>query len=209
MPLTFSTKKYIEENLALNEFACVYTHIPQSDEVSEVRGKMYTIVNMKGPEGLDAVTAVNAFLDQLENQYFSSDITGIPAVLERSIKAALFGLNTYLESVDILDGILFDFAAVVIKDDVLYIAKVEDAKIYLVRDNKALDISNGLFDPSNQKLVENGSGILEVGDTVILANRAAENLIADWSLLSRYSETELTRLIDPVKDGIEKVAFLV
>lgn len=209
MQFELTTKKYIEQSGEANKFACVYTHLPQSDAIKEVRGTLYTMVNLKLAPGDDAVSAVNVFLDNLETVYFSQELTTIPSVFEKAIKSALFAMDGYFRSVSAGDDIIFDFAACVIKDDILYIAKVEEGYIYLIRDNKALDLGGSLEDVSNPKVVENASGVLQLGDKVILANAAAQELIADWNLLSRYTEAEINRLINPSLDGEDKVAFLV
>ncbi len=209
MAIKITTKKYIEQSNEINHFTCVYTHIPQSEEVHEVRGQMYSVINISGPQGLNAIDAVNLFLDKLENVYFSEEPAPVPTILERAIRSALFEVNAYFESVNIVDDIIFDFGAVVVKDDIVYIAKVEQASIYLIRDNKVLNLGTSLHDVSNLKLIEQGSGILEIGDRIILANASSEELIADWSLLSRYSESEINRLITNAQYDTQTMAFLI
>jgi hypothetical protein len=209
MKYNLSIKKYITENTTINNFSCVYSHVPQSEELKEARGEMFSMVNVDGPQNLDAIACVNVFLDKLESEYFTSTLSGIPAMLEKSVTAALFTLNAYLESVNTLDDIIFDFCCCVVKEDIVYFSKVEDGFIYLIRDNNVLDISGSLRDVSNPKIIEQGSGILVSGDKIVLANTVAQNVIIDWSLLSRYSEDELRSLISTNQDANEQLSFIV
>ena len=210
MNFKITSKKYVEQSNHINELTSVFTHTSKDQEIKVTRGLVFTVVNLNGPSNLDAASATNVFLDRFESEYFSTILASIPTILEKSTRNALFALNGYFEEKQFLgDDIIFDFACVAIKEDILYVGKVESGNIFLIRNNKSLDIGKSLSDISNPKLVDYGSGELLAGDKIIIANAVADEVITDWPLLSRYSELEINRLIQPGMHGDEKMAFLI
>lgn len=202
-------KKYVDKSKVPYSFSSVFAQVPNDPEILQQRGRLYSFIEIRGPESLDSKEAANYFLDCLENLYFSTLPVNIPTILERSIKNSLFKLNEYFSNKGIDEEIVFNFSSVVIKDDLIYISKVQDSNILLVRENKLINLGDAIIDPTNSKLIENGSGIVKSGDSILLTSKNLSNLITDWPLIVRYTEDEIKNSIVPGHIGEESSMIII
>ncbi len=166
--LDVDIKSYIAENIDKNVFSHVYMHLPQDESLIETRGKLFSAVDIKGPEGFDGQAFIDPFLDDLEDEYFTETVSGILNILDKSINNAYTNMSKKIIDENIESNVDFNIICLVVWGDIVYMARIGTSYIYLLRENKILNLSDHLLSVS-QNVVSTASGYAKDGDIFVLA----------------------------------------
>ncbi|MFA5854753.1 MAG: hypothetical protein WC846_00460 [Candidatus Gracilibacteria bacterium] len=185
------------------------------DGLGKERIALFLIISVDSTVAPSAEIAKESF--QLLQDHFLDDLTGDPydrfenALKEINHAVALREKDLdvkFLPNVHVIIGVL--------QKDMLFLSQRGDAQGYLIRKRHLSSITEGLFDEKNKEdLFQNiASGILEVGDNVILSTSSLMQYVKPSDLSKVFSEQSLedgsAELKDMLKDEMEdQVAVMV
>ena len=186
--LDIEVKSYIAKNKDKNVFSHVYVHEPQDSDLLETRGKLYTAIDITGPENFDGIEYINEFLDDLEDKYFNNDVSGIIDILDNSLVFSYHNLSDKIAKNDFNGKVDFNIGCFVLWGDIGYMLRIGNSSISLFRDAKTMNLSEHLLSPSGS-ITSVASGYVKEGDTFILGTSESrvylENHIKDVVSLSQ------------------------
>ncbi len=192
--LDVDIKSYIAENIDKNVFSHVYMHLPQDESLIETRGKLFSAVDIKGPEGFNGQDFIDPFLDDLEDVYFTDTVSSILNILDKSINNAYTNMSKKIIDENIESNIDFNIICLVIWGDIVYMARIGTSLIYLLRENKILNLSDHLLSVS-QNVVSTASGYAKDKDIFVLAT-SGSNLYLTEDKINQIVNLESSDLSD-------------
>ena len=158
------------------------------------RGKLFTLLSIVGPKNFDAVLSSKMILDCLEEEYFR-EIEGSPlGALERAaVSASHRFIDLTLGSSAVSGSTEFNLVLAVSWGQVLYLCKIGDAAVYLLRGGTVKEITMG-----DETQVSTASGLVTEGDVLILGTRGFKELFPSEKMLSLLPtiEEEIAKLND-------------
>ena len=206
--LDVDIKSYIAENIDKNVFSHVYMHLPQDESLIETRGKLFSAIDIKGPEGFDGQAFIDPFLDDLEDEYFTDTVSGILNILDKSINNAYTNMSKKIIDENIESNVDFNIICLVIWGDIVYMARIGTSLIYLLRENKILNLSNHLLSVS-QNVVSTASGYAKDGDMFVLATSGSNLYLTEDKInqIVNLEESDLSELNIGINNG--DISFFV
>jgi hypothetical protein len=206
--LDVDIKSYIAENIDKNVFSHVYMHLPQDESLIETRGKLFSAIDIKGPEGFDGQAFIDPFLDDLEDEYFTDTVSGILNILDKSINNAYTNMSKKIIDENIESNVDFNIICLVIWGDIVYMARIGTSLIYLLRENKILNLSNHLLSMS-QNVVSTASGYAKEGDIFVLATSGSNLYLTEDKInqIVTLEDSDLSELNIGINNG--DISFFV
>ncbi|MHB8443054.1 MAG: hypothetical protein ACYDAS_01600 [Patescibacteria group bacterium] len=206
--LDVDIKSYIAENIDKNVFSHVYMHLPQDESLIETRGKLFSAIDIKGPEGFDGQAFIDPFLDDLEDEYFTDTVSSILNILDKSINTAYTNMSKKIIDENIESNVDFNIICLVIWGDIVYMARIGTSLIYLLRENKILNLSNHLLSVS-QNVVSTASGYAKDGDIFVLATSGSNLYLTEDKInqIVTLEDSDLSELNIGVNNG--DISFFV
>jgi hypothetical protein len=206
--LDVDIKSYIAENIDKNVFSHVYMHLPQDESLIETRGKLFSAIDIKGPEGFDGQAFIDPFLDDLEDEYFTDTVSGILNILDKSINNAYTNMSKKIIDENIESNVDFNIICLVIWGDIVYMARIGTSLIYLLRENKILNLSNHLLSVS-QNVVSTASGYAKEGDIFVLATSGSNLYLTEDKInqIVTLEDSDLSELNIGINNG--DISFFV
>ena len=205
--LDIGVKNYIAKNKDKNIFSHVYVHEPQDLELLKIRGKLYTAVDITGPEDFISLDYINPFLDDLEDQYFNNDVSGIINVLDNALVYSFHNLSDKIAKNTLNGKINFNIACFVLWGDIGYMLRIGNSYISLVRDLKVMNLSDHLLPPTGS-ITSIASGYVKNGDIFVLGTEKSpiylEKNIKD---ITSLTQDELNKIDIPLNNG--DISFII
>lgn len=148
-------------------FATAETYVPLSEEALKKRGKLFVVATLKGPSHFAVEEAGRLVLDALQAEYFSL-LEGSPLpALEKAVAAAHRRLLDLLHGPSLTnkEGADFNLVAAVLWGQILYLAKLGTAVVYLLREGTLAEIGTAA-----EAQVSVASGLVGDKDVLILGS---------------------------------------
>ena len=170
--LDVEVKSYIAKSKNRNIFSHVYVHEPQDIDLLETRGKLYTTVDITGPDDFIALDYINPFLDDLEDKYFNNDVSGIISVLDNALLSSFHNLSDKIAKNELNGQVNFNIGCFVLWGDIGYMLRIGNSYISLVRDLKIMNLSEHLLSPSGS-ITSVASGYVKDRDVFVMGTEAS------------------------------------
>ena len=167
MKLDLDLKNYIPKNSDKNNFSHVYMHVPESEELIETRGKLFSAIDIKSKDTISMEDITNSFLDDLEREYFGDEVSSIVNILDKSMSLAYDNLSKKVVELNLSSSIDFNAGCFVLWGDIAYMARIGNSSIYLYREGKLMNLSEHLLSVGNS-VVFTASGYVKEGDIFVL-----------------------------------------
>jgi hypothetical protein len=206
--LDIHPKSYIDKNIDKNVFSHVYLHLHKDESLIEFRGKLFSAVDVSGPQGFDANKYLDSFLDDLESTYFTNTVSSVLNVLDSSLNFAYNNLQKSIIDANVEGDIDFNVTCFVVWGDVGYMARIGTSLILLFRDGKLMNLSDHLLTSGNN-IVATASGFLKANDNFILATPHCSLYIDEsrWRSILNLDQKQLGKLEVGSKRG--EVSFII
>lgn len=166
--LSFKSQILLGETVPVpGYFATAQTYIPPAAETLEKRGKLFVVATLKGPPHFAVAEAGKLVLDALQAEYFSL-LEGSPLpALEKAVAAAHRRLLDLLHGPSLTnkEGVDFNLVAAVLWGQILYLAKLGTAAVYLLRQGALAEIGTAA-----ETQVSVASGLVSDKDVLILGS---------------------------------------
>ena len=177
MELDVDVVNYIPKNTD-NNFLHVYMHEPQDQSLLETRGKLFSVIDFTSKDKIDLKDIINEFLDDLENEYFSEEVSSIVNVLDKSITNAYEKLSKKIIELNLHSNIDFNVGCFVLWGDIAYMARIGNSNICLFRESKLMNLSEHLLAVGNS-IVSTASGYAKDGDVFVLSTSNISSYLSD------------------------------
>lgn len=148
-------------------FTVAQSYVPPGEETLKKRGKLFVVATLKGPTHFAVEAAGQLVLDALQAEYFSL-LEGSPLpALEKAVSAAHRRLLDLLHGPSLAnkEGVDFNLVAAVLWGQILYLAKLGLAAVYLLREGTLAEIGTAA-----ETQVSVASGLVEDKDVLILGS---------------------------------------
>jgi hypothetical protein len=178
MKLDVSISNYIPKNNSKKNFSHVYMHVPESEELLEVRGKLFSAINVTSKEDIELVDIINEFLDDLEAEYFSDEVSSIVNILDKSITDAYERLSKKIVELNLTSNVDFNVGCFVLWGDIAYMARIGNSSICLYRESKLMNLSEHLL-AVGTSIVSTASGYAKDGDVFLLSTSNISRELSD------------------------------
>ncbi len=140
-------------------------HEPTEKRLLSLRGKLFIVSTISGPKSFDVTLAGKLVLDTIHDEYYSL-LEGSPLfALEKAVLAAHRRLVDLTYNTSAGEGIDFNLVAASLWGNVLYLAKLGTAAVYLLRAGEIRVVS-----PAEENQVAVASGLIEGGDVIIFGS---------------------------------------
>ncbi|MDP2720370.1 MAG: hypothetical protein Q8O75_00195 [bacterium] len=167
-------------------FTTSFQFTPEQEEARQTRGSVFFLIHLKkSTEDASLASARNVFAS-FKDKFYTATGSNLKA-LEEAIDVVKEALKT--------SGLEGDFVAANLWGSVLYLAKIGDAGVILVRDKQAKKI----------EVVQVASGSLINGDLVVLADPPFLSNIDPTSLVESASREDFEDCLDSIrKEFVQK-----
>ena len=194
MKLDVDIVNYIPKNKD-NNFLHVYMHVPQEESLLETRGKLFSAIDFTSKDKVDIKDIINEFLDDLENEYFSDEVSSIVNILDKSITNAYEKLSKKIIELNLSSSIDFNVGCFVLWGDIAYMARIGNSNICLFRESKLMNLSEHLLAVGNS-VVSTASGYAKEGDVFVLSTS---------NINIHFSDKEIEDICLKTQDEINKM----
>ncbi len=177
MKLDVDVVNYIPKNKD-NNFLHVYMHEPQEESLLETRGKLFSAIDFTSKDKVDIKDIINEFLDDLETEYFSDEVSSIVNILDKSITNAYENLSKKIIELNLSSNIDFNVGCFVLWGDIAYMARIGNSNICLFRESKLMNLSDHLLAVGNS-VVSTASGYAKDGDVFVLSTSNINTYLSD------------------------------
>jgi hypothetical protein len=120
----------------------------------------------------------NAFLDDLEREYFGDEVSSIVNILDKSMSLAYENLSKKVVELNLSSSIDFNAGCFVLWGDIAYMARIGNSSIYLDREGKLMNLSEHLLSVGNS-VVFTASGYVKEGDIFVLTTSNFSTYISE------------------------------
>lgn len=154
------------------------------------------VLSLTGGEDFDALRAGGFVQKQIETSianYYEGE-KDYSIFLRKTVKDAKDRLLRLIEFDEDIKSELIDLSLVLIfvKENILYIAKLQGTGVYIKRGNELINLSNRLEDPKGLNQIFVGSGLLEEGDLVLISTKYS----SETELESEFRQVFKDNLVD-------------
>ncbi len=207
MKLDVKIKTYIPKNNEKDSFSHVYMHDPQEENLLETRGKLFSAIDVRTKNrDVDIESLVNEFLDNIELEYFSNDVSSIINILDKSVNIAYSKLSQKIIDMELSGNIDFNVGCFVIWGDIAYMARIGETKIYLFRDGKFMNLSDHLL-AVGKSIVSTASGYAKNKDIFFMSTSLIKNYLDEKKIkdICNSSQEEISQM----ELGNKNISFIV
>lgn len=146
----------------------VHTFIPEDSEKLAKRGRLLAVISLKSAEaGVETVSLGREILSRVHEEYFGN-LSG--TIFER-LKSTLEKIGQEWPETDIIAGVVFSS----VQGEVFYVGTLGQGKIFIKRKGTLKEILSG----GNQKEVQLGSGLVKIGDVLLLGSQSFFELVSE------------------------------
>ncbi len=174
------TAKYFIGDSKKNKWASVYTYKPQSPEIFNEKGEVFSVIslNAEDEEDFDSINAGNLLLDRFHESYFESKKESVLEAITSAITSVRDLLTELMKGEESLKekGVDFDIAVVVVRGKEVFFASFGSAKILLLQSENSeeyIDITSMLRDPYAKGLTRIGSSYTKPDQRFMLVTDSA------------------------------------
>jgi DNA-binding beta-propeller fold protein YncE len=203
-------KKYYIGRSQKGVWSTVYTYKPHNSELRKIRGEIFAVILLRGPDDFSLGTAGGLLLDRFHEAYFDnrSDTTLI-ALEKASIETSRF-LQKILENDKAdKDGIDLHLISLVVVDDLVYIASIGDGKVYVYREDELNEISDQLRDPTGEGKIKVASLVSARGDVYLLGSPKLDNEILKQEMFTATEDFTDMPFKNHVYENEQEVALMM
>lgn len=178
---------------------------PSDDGYSEKFGNISLLIGLSAPDEFDSTRAGDLLLENLQDVYFDEkNSRNIIGNIEKAILSTAKRLEHLLEREEVASekGIDLQIIAIVIKDDLVYMAVLGEGSILLNRAKNIIDLTQGLKDLSGRDLIRSGSGRVQLDDTFVLVSPSASMAISEKELQQTIKSAQLNVLTGKESDPL-------
>lgn len=175
---------------------------PTDKKTLSLRGKLFVVATLSGPKAFDLALAGKVVLDTLHEEYYSLPEGSPLQALEKALVAAHHRLVDFTYSSSGGEGVDFNIVMAALWGNVLYLAKLGVAAVYLLRGEEIKAIS-----PTEEAQISVASGFVESGDVVILGSPKFKEHFPPQFL--RGSLDRLEEVIEGLPDKSNLVGLII
>jgi len=184
-----------EYNKNTGVWAKAYYNIQEDKDLMSIRGHIFTLISIQGPESLDYEFFGKILFNSLQEEYYS-DKEGTPLqALENATLDTREKLKALLDQSEqsiSMQDIAFNITSASIWGKILYIVNLGTNKAYIIRSGETDTISSESIESINSV-----SGRVDEKDTFFLGNSAFANIFESTSNIAELQE----KLKDSEKEG--------
>ena len=176
-----------------NSWSQVHTYFPDDPEKNSLRGKLLAVVNLESVEpGVEAVALGREILSRFHEEYYGNLEGGILERLQKSLEK----IRTERPTTEITAGVIFTAK----KSTLFYLGILGKGKAVVKRDSLLNEVLAG----ESEEGIEVGSGLVEIGDVILLGSRSFFEIVSEGALkaaLSLGNPQEMIEAIAPMVLG--------
>ncbi|HOY46168.1 MAG TPA: hypothetical protein PKU95_00870 [Candidatus Dojkabacteria bacterium] len=203
-------KKYFIGRSKKGVWSTVYTYKPHNSDLRRIRGEIFAVILLRGPEDFSLGTAGGLLLDRFHEAYFENRTDSTLIALEKACVETSKFLQKMLENDKAdKDGIDLHLISLVIIDDIGYIASMGEGKVYVYREDELNEISDQLKDPTGEGMVKVASLVSSKGDVFLLGTPKLDNEILKQEIFAASEEFSDMPFKNHVYEHEEEVAMML
>lgn len=139
---------------------------PSDQMTLKRRGHLFVVATLKGPANFDAAAAGKIIVDALQEEYYSLPEGSPLSALEKAVATAHRRLLDIAHNPNTgKEGIDFDIVVAVLWGNILYLARLGTAAVYILRGGAMKEIG-----PANEAQISVASGMVAPQDILILGS---------------------------------------
>lgn len=189
-------KKYFSGRSEPGVWSSIYTYKPQNLDLRKVRGEIFAVICLRGPEEFDLAVAGNMLLDRMHETYFENRKDSTLIALEKALLETSHYLQKFLEHDENGNqGVDLDIIAQAMIEDVVYLVSLGKGKVFALRDGIISELSDSLKDPTGEGMIAEASLIAKKGDVFVIGTP---------QLKAEVGTNELEKAAAGFNDGIIK-----